>query len=58
MLTTLAPGGWVQLHAQGVISAGDKLIYEVDPKTHAARVTVNAVGKKLVAKIENYDYKR
>lgn len=90
VLTAPAPGGWTQLYAQGVISPGDKLVYEIDPKTqalnrvlfnatldgdpvdgtveivaipgggpnHAARVTINAPGKKLVAKIENYDYKR
>lgn len=90
VLTVPAPGGWVQLYAQDVISPGDKLVYEIDPKTqalnrvlfnatldgdpvdgtvevatipgggpnHAARVTINAPGKKLVARIENYDYKR
>jgi len=35
VLTTPAPGGFVQLYADGVISPGDKLVYEVDPKTQA-----------------------
>jgi hypothetical protein len=35
VLTTPAPGGFVQLFAEGVISPGDKLTYEIDPKTQA-----------------------
>jgi hypothetical protein len=35
VLTTPAPGGYVQLYAEGVISPGDKLTYEIDPKTQA-----------------------
>jgi hypothetical protein len=35
VLTTPAPGGFVQLYAEGVISAGDKLTYEIDPRTQA-----------------------
>jgi hypothetical protein len=35
VLTAPAPGGFVQLYAEGVISPGDKLVYEVDPKTQA-----------------------
>jgi hypothetical protein len=35
VMTTPAPGGFVQLYADGVISAGDKLTYEIDPKTQA-----------------------
>jgi hypothetical protein len=35
VLTTPAPGGFVQLYAEGVISPGDKLTYEIDPKTQA-----------------------
>jgi hypothetical protein len=33
--TAPAPGGFVQLYAEGVISPGDKLVYEIDPKTQA-----------------------
>ena len=29
------PDGFVQLFAEGVISPGDKLVYEIDPKTQA-----------------------
>ena len=35
VLTTPAPGGFVQLYAEGVIAPGDKLTYEIDPKTQA-----------------------
>ncbi len=35
VLTAQAPGGFVQLYAEGVISPGDKLVYEIDPKTQA-----------------------
>ena len=35
VLTAPAPGGFVQLYAEGVISPGDKLVYQVDPKTKA-----------------------
>jgi hypothetical protein len=35
VMTTPAPGGFVQLYAEGVISPGDKLTYEIDPKTQA-----------------------
>lgn len=35
VLTTPAPGGFVQLYAEGVLSPGDKLVYEIDPKTQA-----------------------
>jgi hypothetical protein len=35
VLTAPAPGGFVQLYAEGVISPGDKLVYEVDPRTKA-----------------------
>jgi hypothetical protein len=35
VLTKSAPGGFVQLYADGVISPGDKLTYEIDPKTQA-----------------------
>jgi hypothetical protein len=35
VLTAPAPGGFVQLYAEGVISPGDKLVYEIDPKTQA-----------------------
>ncbi len=35
VMTTPAPGGFVQLYADGVISAGDKLTYEIEPKTQA-----------------------
>jgi hypothetical protein len=35
VLTTQAPGGFVQLYATDVISPGDKLTYEIDPKTKA-----------------------
>ena len=35
VLTTPAPGGFVQLYAEGVIAPGDKLVYEIDPKTQA-----------------------
>jgi hypothetical protein len=90
VLTAPAPGGFVQLYAEGVIAPGDKLVYEIDPKTqaihrvlfhatlegdpvdgtvemanvagggpnYAARTTVAAPGKKLTAKIENYEYVR
>ena len=33
--TAQAPGGWVQLYATDVIARGDKLVYEIDPKTKA-----------------------
>ena len=90
VLTAPAPGGFVQLYAEGVIAPGDKLVYEVDPKTqalhrvlfhatldgdpidgtvefanvpgggpsYAARTTVTAPGKKLMATIENFSYAR
>lgn len=90
VMTTPAPGGWVQLYANDVIASGDKLVYEIDPKTQAinrvlfsatlegdpvdgtveiatvpgggpnysARTTVNAPGKQLTAKIENFEYVR
>jgi hypothetical protein len=35
VMTAPAPGGFVQLYAEGVISPGDKLTYEIDPKTQA-----------------------
>jgi hypothetical protein len=35
VLTQQAPGGFVQLYADGVISPGDRLTYEIDPKTQA-----------------------
>jgi hypothetical protein len=35
VMTTPAPGGFVQLYAEGVISPGDRLTYEIDPKTQA-----------------------
>ncbi len=35
--TTETPEGTLQLSADGVISAGDKLTYEIDSKTHALR---------------------
>jgi hypothetical protein len=35
VLTVPAPGGFVQLYAEGVINPGDKLVYEIDPKTQA-----------------------
>ncbi len=35
VMTAQAPGGCVQLYAQGVIQPGDKLVYEIDPKTQA-----------------------
>jgi hypothetical protein len=35
VMTTPAPGGFVQLYAEGVIAPGDKLVYEIDPKTQA-----------------------
>ena len=35
VLTAPAPGGFVQLYADGVISPGDRLTYEIDPKTQA-----------------------
>jgi hypothetical protein len=35
VLTAPAPGGFVQLYAEGVIDPGDKLVYEIDPKTQA-----------------------
>jgi hypothetical protein len=35
VMTTPAPGGFVQLSAEGVISPDDKLTYEIDPKTQA-----------------------
>jgi len=90
VMTAQAPGGWVQLYATDVIAKGDKLVYEIDPKTqaihrvlftatldedpvdgtvefatvggggpnYAARTTVNAPGKKLTGKIENFEYAR
>ena len=33
--TQPAPGGWVQLYANDVIAPGDRLTYEIDPKTQA-----------------------
>jgi hypothetical protein len=35
VLTAPAPGGFVQLYAEGVIDPSDKLVYEIDPKTQA-----------------------
>jgi hypothetical protein len=35
VMTTQVPGGFVQLYADGVISPGDKLTYEIDPNTKA-----------------------
>ncbi|MFO7695315.1 MAG: hypothetical protein R6V57_19690 [Vicinamibacterales bacterium] len=35
VMTAQAPGGWVQLYATDVIAKGDKLVYEIDPKTQA-----------------------
>jgi hypothetical protein len=35
VMTQQAPGGFVQLYASDVISPGDKLTYEIDPKTQA-----------------------
>jgi hypothetical protein len=35
VMTTPAPGGFVQLYAENVISPGDKLVYEVDPKSQS-----------------------
>ena len=35
VMTVQAPGGFVQLYAEGVIVPGDKLVYEIDPKTQA-----------------------
>ena len=35
VLTAPAPGGFVQLYADGVINSGDRLTYEIDPKTQA-----------------------
>ena len=90
VMTAQAPGGWVRLYATDVIAKGDKLVYEIDPKTkaihrvlftatldedpvdgtvefatvggggpnYASRTTVNAPGKKLTAKIENFEYAR
>jgi hypothetical protein len=90
VLTTPAPGGFQQLYAEGVIAPGDKLTYEIDPKTqalnrvlfhamldndpidgvvefanvpgggpsYAAKATVNAPAKKLIATIESYQYVR
>jgi hypothetical protein len=90
VMTAQAPGGWVQLYATDIIAKGDKLVYEIDPKTqaihrvmftatldgdpvdgtvefgtvpgggpnYAARTTVNAPGKKLAGKIENFEYAR
>ena len=41
--TAPAPGGFVQLYAAGVIAPGDKLVYEIDPKTQAlSRVLFHA----------------
>ena len=90
VMTAPAPGGWVQLYAANVVAPGDKLVYEIDPKTqavhrvlfhamldgdpvdgtvemstvpgggptYAARTTVSAPGKKLTAKIENFEHVR
>ena len=90
VMTAPAPGGWVQLSAGNVIAPGDKLVYEIDPKTqaihrvlfhttldgdpvdgtvemssvpgggptYAARTSVAAPGKKLTARIENFEYVR
>ena len=42
VMTVQAPGGFVQMYAEGVIVPGDKLVYEVDPKTQAVnRVLFN-----------------
>jgi hypothetical protein len=35
VMTQQVPGGFVQLYATDVISPGDKLTYEIDPKTQA-----------------------
>lgn len=35
VMTAQAPGGWVQMYATDVIAKGDKLVYEIDPKTQA-----------------------
>jgi hypothetical protein len=35
VMTVQAPGGWVQLYANDVIGKGDKLVYEIDPKTQS-----------------------
>jgi len=35
VLTQQAPGGWAQLYATDVIAPGDRLAYEIDPKTQA-----------------------
>jgi hypothetical protein len=35
VLTAQAPGGFVQLYAEDLIAPGDKLVYEIDPKTQA-----------------------
>jgi hypothetical protein len=35
VMTTPAPGGFVQLYAEGVLAPGDKLVYEIDPKTQS-----------------------
>jgi len=44
VLTAPAPGGFVQLYATDVISPGDKLVYEIDPRTQAInRVMFNAL---------------
>ena len=34
-MTTSAPGGFVQLYAEDVIAPGDKLVYQIHPKTQA-----------------------
>jgi hypothetical protein len=44
VMTVQAPGGFVQMYAEGVIIPGDKLVYEVDPKTQALnRVLFNTI---------------
>ena len=35
VLIAQAPGGWQQLYAQNIIVPGDKLTYEIDPKSQA-----------------------
>jgi hypothetical protein len=55
VLTAPAPGGFVQLYADGVISPGDKLVYEIDPKTQALnRVLFHATldGDPIDATVE------
>lgn len=43
VMTVQAPGGFVQMYAEGVIVPGDKLVYEIDPSTQAInRVLFNS----------------